>query len=87
MANDAVLEGHMARGNELMAEIREEMSLSRSRYEAFVADSREFMREMIQRFERVTERHAAVLDRQVRVLDDLHDEILAQRQALLQIFD
>jgi archaellum component FlaC len=78
---------HMARGNELMAEVREEMRLTReqhrenmSRYEKLAAEQQQFMREILAEV-----RHVAA--RQIRALDNLSDEILAQRKGLLAVLD
>jgi hypothetical protein len=84
-----------------MEEIREEMRLNRrewrlnqeqyrelsQRHETLADDMRQFMHEAILRMERMTDRHAAALDRQASLLDDIHDEMVAQRGAMLQVLD
>ena len=50
-------------------------------------DTREFMREMMLRMEKVTDDHSRAMDEVVRELQDLRAESRAQRQALLQVID
>jgi len=81
------MDEHMARGNELMAEVREEMRVTRqqhrenmARYETLATEQRDFNREILRRVEHVA-------NRQIRALDDLHQEIVAQREGLLRVLD
>jgi methyl-accepting chemotaxis protein len=81
------IDEHMARGNELMDDVREEMRLSRAQYrelserhESLIRDMRQFMHEAIVRMERIT-------TRMTERMDDLHEESVAQRRALLWILD
>jgi hypothetical protein len=70
-----------------MEEIRLEMQLTReahrenmARYEMLAAEMREFMREILLRVEKGGQR-------QLRALDELTDEIRAQREGLLRVLD
>jgi hypothetical protein len=93
MANRDILERideHMARGNELMARITE-----------LTDDNRQFTGEMLRRYEIVATRATETMDRisaemrEVRrestagrqILVDLHQETLAQRQAIRTLID
>jgi hypothetical protein len=78
---------YMERGNELMAEVREEMRLTRqqhrenmTRYAELAVEQREFMREILSEV-----RHVG--NSQVRALDEMRDEILAQREGFLAVLD
>jgi methyl-accepting chemotaxis protein len=81
---------HMERGNELMqrldktmAEIRHEVELTREEVRLSResrTDLREFIREMLTRFDRAAQAQAAGLQ-------EVYDESRAQRQALLRLID
>jgi hypothetical protein len=77
----------MDRGNELMVEVRDEMRLTReqhrqnmARYAELAVEQREFMREILSEV-----RHVG--NRQVRALDELHAEVMAQREGFLAVLD
>ena len=77
------LDEHLARGNELMEEIREEMRLSREMF----ADLRVFMRDITLRVERGGREQV----RQMRELTDAvredREENRAQTETLLRVID
>ena len=58
-----------------------------STHKKLYEDTREFMREMMLRMEKVTDDHARAMDEVVKELRDLTAESRAQRQALLQVID
>jgi hypothetical protein len=93
MASEAVLrsiDGHMARGNELMDRISGQFDRINEQFE----ENKLFLRDLLVRHERATERMVRHLDAQTaridantRVLEDLHEESVAQRGAILRVLD
>ncbi|MGH2962765.1 MAG: hypothetical protein ACRDL3_11330 [Solirubrobacterales bacterium] len=84
------IDRHMARGNELMGRVIAQSDESR----AFIRETREFMRELSLRQERVTRQLVSEMQAQREefvagraVLVDLHEESMAQRQAILRLID
>ena len=95
------IDAHMARGNELMEGVREEMRLSREERErsrewfgGLYSDFREFTRELTLRSERVAREQIAEL-RALRTgfqaitdeLRDMRNETRAQTRAILRVLD
>ncbi len=74
---------HMARGNELMGEVKDEMRLNREER----AESREFMREIVARIERGSREEVRVLQGLTDEIRDLIAESRAQREGLLRVID
>ena len=95
------IDGHLARGNELVGRLDEELRLSRlSREQSDVLQERLFAaftrltREIAERFDRAEERTERTLDRFEgalesfeRTLDESIDESRAHREALLRILE
>jgi uncharacterized protein YpuA (DUF1002 family) len=91
------MDAHMARGNDLMDSVREEVRLTReevrlSREER--ADTRQFMRELLRRYEKTTDGQVAALDkvgasvaRLSTNVDDLRADSMVQRAALFALID
>ena len=84
------IDAHMARGNELMDEIREEMRANREERVSL----QEFIREQALRMERAAEHQGRELggigeamDRVVEHLDDMGDQVRANTRAVLQLLD
>ena len=77
------IDRHMERGNELMADVREEMRLTREQY----ADQREFMRELTLRHERATQAVIRRLDAGTERLGDMGDQLRANTRAVLAVLD
>jgi O-methyltransferase involved in polyketide biosynthesis len=86
MAPDEILsriDRHMGRGNELMAEIREEMRLSRASHERIWRghqDQLQFTREVVRRNELAFQENS-------RILAELYEDVKAHTQAILRVLD
>jgi hypothetical protein len=91
------IDAHMARGNELLEEVREEMRLSREERELsreLFGDMRDFMSEVTVRVERVAREQIAELRKLGRgfeavteELRDMRGETRAQTRAILRVLD
>lgn len=88
------IEQHMARGNELMADVRQEMRLNRVSYERqanVLSNALERNREAFERNSAVManliERHERVTDGMIEALRDMRDEIRAETRAIFKVID
>ena len=81
------IDAHMARGNELMERIQQEMRLTREFHATALADFRTFTRELIARVERIGREELRELRRFGAEQRDLRDESRAQTRALLRVLD
>ncbi len=77
------MDQRLARGNELLGEVKDEMRLNREER----AESREFIREIVGRIERGSREEVRVLQGLTDEIRDLIAESRAQREALLRMLD
>ena len=97
MADDGFLERideHMRRSNEVTAEVREEMRLTREEARRRDDESRAFMQEITTRIERIgrdelrqLRQLGALVTRQSELLLPAREEVRAQTQAIFRLLD
>jgi hypothetical protein len=77
------ISSHMARGNELMGEVRHEIELSRRDR----GDMAVFIRDITTRIERHGDATVRAIDANTATLHEMQSEMVANRRAILSVLD